>query len=106
MGSPGFCSVTGSVFPDHGSSPSLQSKGLGPCVGNTYAGAFIHADDIRTISSSKATLQEQVDTVSNFALENRLTLNPTECKAVLISPTKPAEVTPVGVLGDKALNIH
>ena len=29
---------------------SLQSKGLGPSVGGTYAGAFIHADDIRTIS--------------------------------------------------------
>ena len=42
---------------------SLQSKGLGPSVGGTYAGAFIHADDIRTISSSRATLQEQIDTV-------------------------------------------
>ena len=28
---------------------SLQSKALGPSIGDTYAGAFIHADDIRTI---------------------------------------------------------
>ena len=66
---------------------SLQNKGLGPSVGNIYGGAFIHANDIRTISSSKATFQEQVDTVSNFALVNGLTLNLTKCEAVLISPT-------------------
>ena len=30
---------------------SLQSKALGPSIGDTYAGAFIHADDIRTISN-------------------------------------------------------
>ena len=85
---------------------SLQNKGLGPFVGNTFAGAFIHADDIRTISSSRATLQEQIDTVSNFALENGLTLNPTKCEALLVSPTKPAESTSIAVLGDKVLSPH
>ena len=61
---------------------SLQSKALGP-IGDTYAGAFIHADDIRTISSSRATLQEQIDTVQTFAVQNGLTLNPTKCEVVL-----------------------
>ena len=40
----------------------LQSKGLDLFIGETYAGAFIHADDIHTVStvnSSLATLQEQ-----------------------------------------------
>ena len=85
---------------------SIQSKGLGPFIGNTFAGAFIHADDIRTISSSQATLQEQVNTVSKFALENGLTLNPTKCEAVLVSPTKPSELTPIAILGDKVLTPH
>ena len=56
---------------------SLQNKGLCPSVGGTYAGSFIHADDIRTISSSRATLQEQINTVCTFAANNGLTLNPT-----------------------------
>ena len=85
---------------------SLQSKKLGPFVGQTYAGAFIHADDIRTISSSQATLQEQIDTVREFALENGLTLNPTKCEVVLISPSKPVESAPAALLGSQALTPH
>ena len=79
---------------------SLQSKGLGSFVGNTYAGAFIHANDKQTISSSQAALQKQVDTVGNFdfVLENGLALNPTKYEAVLVSPTKPAELTPIAML--------
>lgn len=77
---------------------SLQSKGLGPFVGNTFAGAFIHADGIWT-SSSQATLQEQIVTVCKFALEDGLSLNPTKCEAVLVSPIKPLELTPIAVLG-------
>ena len=82
---------------------SLQSKALGPSIGDTYAGAFIHADDIRTISSSRATLQEQIDTVQTFAVQNGLTLNPTKCEVVLVSPSKPVESTPIAVLGGEAL---
>ena len=51
---------------------SLQNNGLGPSVGHTYAGSFIHADEIRTISSSGATLQEQINTVCTFAANNGL----------------------------------
>ena len=71
---------------------SLQNKELGLFIGNTFAGAFIHSDDIQTISSSQATLQAQINTVSKFALENGLTLNTTKCEAVLVSPTKPSEL--------------
>ena len=69
---------------------SLQNKGLGPSVGDIYAGGFIHADDICTISSSRATLQEQINTVCTFAANNGLTLNHTKCEVILISPSKPA----------------
>ena len=55
---------------------SLQSNCLGPSVGDTYAGGFIHADDIHTIGSSRMTLQEQINTVCTFAANNGLTLNP------------------------------
>ena len=81
----------------------LQSKALGPSIGDTYAGAFIHADDIRTISSSRATLQEQIDTVQTFAVQNGLTPNPAICEVVLVSPSKPVESTPIAVLGGEAL---
>ena len=82
---------------------SLQSKALGPSIGDTYAGAFIHADDIRTISSSRATLQEQIDSVQTFAVQNGLTLNPTKCEVMLVSPSKPVESAPIAVLGGEAL---
>ena len=85
---------------------SLQSKGLGPSVGGTYTGAFIHADDIHTISSSRATLQEQIDTVCKFAVDNGLSLNPTKCEVVLVSPSKPEESAPIAILGGKALTPH
>ena len=68
----------------------LQGRGLGPSVGTTYAGTFVHADDIHTVSSSITTLQEQIESVHRFAVENSLSLNPTKCEVLLISSTKPA----------------
>ena len=38
---------------------------------------------LTTISSSRATLQEQINTVCTFAANNGLTLNPTKCEVVL-----------------------
>ena len=32
----------------------LKSRGLGPSISDTYAGAFAHADDIRTVTTSLA----------------------------------------------------
>ena len=82
---------------------SLQNKGLGPSVGGIYAGGFIHPDDIRTISSSRATLQEQINTVCTFAANNGLTLNPTKCEVILISPSKPATTAPIATLEGEGL---
>ena len=82
---------------------SLQSDGLGPSVGDTYAGGFIHADDIRTISSSRTTLQEQINIVCTFAANNGLTLNPTKCEVVLISPSKLATTAPIATLEGSGL---
>ena len=58
---------------------SLQSKCLGPSVGGIYARGFIYTDVIRTISTPRATLQEQINAVRTFAANNGLTLNPTKC---------------------------
>ena len=82
---------------------SLQNKGLGPSVGDIYAGGFIHADDIRTISISRATLQEQINTVCTVAANNGLTLNPTKCEVILISPSKPATTAPIATLEGEGL---
>ena len=82
---------------------SLQSNDLGPLVGDTYAGGFIHADDISTISSSRTTLQEQINTVCTFAANNRLTLNPTKCEVVLISPSRLATTAPIATLEGSGL---
>ena len=82
---------------------SLQSNDLGPLVGDTYAAGFIHADDISTISSSRMTLQEQINTVCTFAANNRLTLNPTKCEVVLISPSRLATTAPIATLEGSGL---
>ena len=81
----------------------LQCQGLGPSIGETYAGAFIHADNIRTVSSSLATLQQQIDTVHTFAVQNGLTLNPNKCEVLMVSSTKPSGEIPTAVLGNQAL---
>ena len=46
---------------------SLESSGLGPSVSNIFAGAYAHADDIRTVTSSLVTLQQQINVVQTFA---------------------------------------
>jgi hypothetical protein len=58
----------------------LEYKGLGPSVCEVYAGAFAHADDVRTVCSSLTTLRKHIDTVHEFAVENGLTLNPQKVK--------------------------
>ena len=44
----------------------LQSSQLGLSINDFYAGGFIHADDIRTISSSVQSLKRQMDVVRGF----------------------------------------
>ena len=81
----------------------LECSGLGTFISDTYARAFAHADDIRTVTSSLDTLQQQVNTVQNFAAEIALVLNPTKCEVLLVSSSTPASSTPAGVLGNEAL---
>jgi hypothetical protein len=77
---------------------SLQCKPLGPSIGDMYAGAFIQADGIYLGLLYKSNLI----TVQTFAVQN-LTLNPTKCEVVLVSPSKPVESAPIAVLGGETL---
>ena len=81
----------------------LERSSLGPSVYGTYAGAFAHADDIRTVTSSLPSLQQQIHVVQNFAKENALTLNPAKCEVLIVSPSKPVSATPVCTLADQPL---
>ena len=45
----------------------LECSSLGPFISDTYARMFAHADDIRTVTYSLDTLQQQLNTVQNFA---------------------------------------
>ena len=46
----------------------LESSKLGLTINGFYAGGFIHADDIRTLSSSSSSLKEQMEIVKSFNL--------------------------------------
>ncbi len=48
----------------------LQASGLGLTVNEFYAGGFLHADDIRTLATSEASLQAQVGIVNEFVRKN------------------------------------
>ena len=61
------------------------------------------ADDIRTVTSSLATLQQQINTVQTFVTENALTLNISKCEVLLVSSSKSTSQAPFGTIGDQAL---
>ena len=77
----------------------LERRSVGPCIGGLYCGAFAHADDIRTISTSRDTLHEQISIVESFTVTNALVLNAQKCEVVVVSPTKPADVSVCTVAG-------
>ena len=52
---------------------------MGLSVNNFYAGGFLHADDIRTLATSEASLNCQVELVKKFADQNLLKLNVSKC---------------------------
>ena len=79
----------------------LEANRLGPSLHNTYLGAFAHADDIRTITSSRTTLQKQVEFVQKFCADNALTLNLSKCEVLTVSPTKPTQTSPICNLDDQ-----
>ena len=82
---------------------SLESSGLGPSISNIFAGAYAHADDIRTVTSSLVTLQQQINVVQTFADDNALVLNPAKCEILTVSTSKPVSTSPIGILGNRAL---
>ena len=61
----------------------LQSLSIGATVNNMYAGAFLHADDIRTLASNLSSLEAQVTTVKKFTEENFLKLNAAKCEVII-----------------------
>ena len=80
----------------------LESNSLGPYVSGLYSGAFAHADDIRTISSSLSTLNRQISFVQQFAIDNALALNASKCEVLVISPKK-VPPTPICSIADQQL---
>ena len=72
----------------------LQASSVGLSINNFYAGGFLHADDIRTLATSEASLKRQVDLVKMFADQNLLKLNFSKCEIVLFS-TQPYTTFPV-----------
>ena len=61
---------------------TLEASGLGLSMSNLYGGAYLHADDIRTLATSVSTLQAQISEVLKFTSNNFLQLNPAKCEIV------------------------
>ena len=59
------------------------------------AGCFLHADDIRTLATSEASLRDQFDVVKKFADQNLLKLNVSKCEIVLFSSQPSTTTLPV-----------
>ena len=74
----------------------LERRSVGPCLRKLYCGAFAHADDIQTISTSRDTLHEQISIVESFTKINVLVLNAQKCEVVVVSSKKPADVAVSG----------
>ena len=66
----------------------MQQLRLGATVHSLYAGIFAHADNIRTITSSKESMELQINQILSFTQESGLTLNPQKCEVVVMSKTK------------------
>ena len=63
----------------------MESANLGLTINNFFVGGFAHADDIRTITNSIASLNAQLESVSSFSSNNFLQLNPSKCEIVSFS---------------------
>ena len=63
----------------------LHASGLGLSINNFYACGFLHADDVRSLASSKESLEAQVAMVKVFAERNFLKLNVGKCEVVMFS---------------------
>ena len=72
----------------------LQTSGMSLSVNNFCAGGFLHADDIRTLATSEASMRYKIDLVKDFAEQNLLKLNVSKCEIVLFSK-QPSTALPV-----------
>ena len=72
----------------------LEVSGLGLSMNNSYAGRFLHADDIRTLATSIDTLNAQVALVKKFAENNFLKLNVQKCEVVVFYRGQRCDVLP------------
>ena len=64
---------------------SLQQAGIGLSVNDFYAGEFLHADDIRILSTSIASLDTQISIVQFFSEKIFLMLNTHKCEIISFS---------------------
>ena len=72
----------------------MQQHKLGATVNGLYAGVFAYADDIRTITSKKESMNMQIQLIQSFTEHNGLNLNPCKCEVIVLSSIKHPE-TPV-----------
>ena len=70
-----------------------------------YGGAYLHADEVRTLSASISSLQAQINLILNFAKRNFLDLNPSKCEIVSFSQNNRIE-HPVCEIEGKTLPTH
>ena len=63
----------------------LQKPGYGLTVNEYYAGGFLHAEDILTLTSSIDSQEAQVSILQDFAKENFLKLNIQKCEILSFS---------------------
>ena len=76
---------------------SFQQSGIGLSVNDFFAGGFLHADNIRTLSTSTALLEAQVSAFIDFTRSNFLNLNIQKCEIILFScdSSCPSEVSSI-----------
>ena len=73
----------------------LDNESMGPCLKELYSGAFGHADDIRTIATSRDSLDQQISTAESFAKNNALELNAKKCEVVIVFTKKAPTDVPI-----------
>ena len=81
----------------------LEQCSLGPCLGDLYCGAYAHADDIRTIATSRDTLDKQISVVEYFTELNALVLNANKCEVVMVSNTTSRSDVPICTIANHLL---
>ena len=88
-GEAGLSAVTSTFSAGLGStSERLQSSGLGLSIKTFYAGGFLQLDDVRTLATSKESLEVWVAMVKEFSENNYLKLNVGKCDRHLCKDTE------------------